>query len=127
MLRSLSGSVGGVLLFGLAVGPAFAAGPGEVGYRQGALGVSAIMASDFKTAETQLNQMNGVTPGDPLRLINLGNVYAATGRMYDAEGMYRAALDRDAVEVTTVDGRQTDTHAVARLALVRMHAVMASR
>lgn len=118
--------IGGLVLATLAA-PAMAQSASEIGYNQNALGVAALMASDYRTAETQLGAMDGVTAGDPLRLINLGNVYAATGRIFDAEKAYVAVLNTEAVDVMTADGRETDTHAVARTALSRIHAVTAAR
>lgn len=131
MGHGLTGCIGAVLLVAASASasasPALAGGQGEIGYQQGALGVSAILAADYRTAETQLNSLNGVTPRDPLRLINLGNVYAGTGRPADAEKAYLAVFRTDPVEVTTADGRITTTYAVARTALGRLRAAMASR
>ncbi|WP_070151194.1 hypothetical protein [Sphingobium phenoxybenzoativorans] len=127
MVRAVSASLGILLVAGVFATPALAGGPSEVGYRQGALGVSAISAADYRTAEAQLNRMDGVAAGDPLRLINLGNVYAGTGRMFDAEKAYVAALNAESVDVLTADGAETNTHAVARKALGRVRAVVAAR
>ncbi len=127
MVRGLSASLGLLLLAGVSASPALAGGPSEVGYRQGALGVSAISTADYRTAETQLNRMDGVTASDPLRLINLGNVYAGTGRLFDAEKAYVAALSSESVDVLTADGTETNTHAVARKALARVRSMTAAR
>lgn len=127
MAFGFTGRIGVLLLIGAATAPAFAAGPEEIGYKRGSLGVSAILAADFPRAEAQLNSMDGVTAGDPLRLINLGNVYAGTGRIYDAQRAYAAALRAPDVEVTTADGGVTTTHDVARVALNRIKFVAASR
>jgi hypothetical protein len=127
MVRGLTASLGILLFAGISAAPALAGGPSEIGYRQGALGVSAIASADYHTAEAQLNRMDGVTAGDPLRLINLGNVYAGTGRMFDAEKAYVAALNAESIDVVTADGAETNTHAVARKALGRVRAVTAAR
>lgn len=127
MVRGLSASLGLLLLAGVSASPAMAGGPSEVGYRQGALGVSAISTADYRTAEAQLNRMDGVTASDPLRLINLGNVYAGTGRLFDAERAYAAALNTESVDVLTADGTETNTHAVARKALARVRSATAAR
>ncbi|PZU59358.1 MAG: hypothetical protein DI547_07120 [Sphingobium sp.] len=117
-----------VLIAGIFAGPALAAPVEELGYNRGSLGVSAILSADFGTAEAQLNNHgNGVKASDPLRLINLGNVYAGTGRLFDAQNLYMSVLRQPAVEVTTADGAITDTHEVAQMALRRVQVVAAAR
>src|SRR5687767_14419264 len=55
----------------------------EQGYQRGALGVAAIDRGDWTAAETQLAEQRGLRSNDPARLINLGKVYAETGRVED--------------------------------------------
>ncbi|CAN5360034.1 hypothetical protein BH10PSE12_BH10PSE12_19900 [soil metagenome] len=127
MTYGFTGRLAAVVLLGMAVSPALASERGELGYKQGALGVSAILASDFQTAEQQLNRLDGVAARDPLRLINLGNVYAATGRPFDAQKAYVAAYNAPSVEIVTADGRDTTTREVARIAMGRLRMSTAAR
>ena len=88
----------------------------ELGYKAGALGVAAIAQGDYRTAETQLDRMDGVAAGDPARLINLGQVYARTGRYKDAERAYRAAMAAPAFDVVLTNGSVVSTREAARRA-----------
>jgi len=110
-------------LIGLAA-PAFAAGQqvprAETGFEVGALGLSAIDRGDWATAEQQLMEMRRVSASDPARLINLGRVYAETGRRDLAVAAFRKALEAPhPYEVTLGDGTVATTDQVARAALAR--------
>lgn len=92
----------------------------EQGYEPGALGVSAIGRSDWKVAETNLQDLRGVKAGDPARLINLGTVYMETGRTGEALAAWQRALSaKHHYMVETVDGRTVSTDQLAREALAR--------
>ena len=92
----------------------------EQGYQRGALGVAAIERGDQATAEAQLNELRGVKADDPARLINLGKVYADTGRVDDAVRVWRLALASSRqFEVVTANGRVVRTDQLAREALAR--------
>lgn len=92
----------------------------EQGYQRGALGVAALDRGDWGAAEAQLSELRGVRPDDPARLINLGKVYAETGRVEDAVTVWRLALASDRqFEVVTAEGRVVSTDALAREALAR--------
>lgn len=99
--------------------PAFA-GPkeAEIGYKEGALGYAALTTGDYQRAEAQLKRLDGVEKDDPARLINLGQVYAKTGRHEDARRAYIAAMKSDkAFDVVLADGRVMSSKEAARLAL----------
>lgn len=92
----------------------------EQGYERGALGVAAIDRGDWKAAEAQLRAMRGVAADDPARLINLGKVYAETGRTGAALSAWRLALASDKhFVVETTDGRKVSTDELARQAIAR--------
>ncbi|HEX8225116.1 MAG TPA: hypothetical protein VF605_14960 [Allosphingosinicella sp.] len=90
----------------------------EQGYQRGALGVAAIDRGDWTAAETQLSELRGIRSDDPARLINLGAVYAETGRVEDAVTVWRLALEsKRQFEVVTAEGRVVTTDQLAREAL----------
>lgn len=90
----------------------------EQGYERGALGVAAIEREDWAAAESQLTELRGISSDDPARLINLGKVYAETGRPGDAVTMWQLALASNRhFEVVTAQGRVVSTDQLAREAL----------
>ena len=92
----------------------------EQGSQRGALGVAAIDRGDWTAAETQLSELRGIGSDDPARLINLGKVYAETGRVEDAVRVWRLALASNRqFEVVTAQGRIVSTDQLAREALAR--------
>jgi hypothetical protein len=92
----------------------------EQGYQRGALGVAALGRGDWAAAETRLGELRGIRSDDPARLINLGKVYAETGRVGDAVTVWRLALASDRhFEVVTARGRIVSTERLAREALAR--------
>lgn len=92
----------------------------EQGYQRGALGVAALDRGDWAAAEAQLTELRGLRSEDPARLINLGKVYAETGRVADAVTVWRLALDsKRQFEVVTAEGRIVSTDQLAREALAR--------
>ena len=102
----------------------------EQGYQRGALGVAAIDRGDWAAAEAQLSELRGIGSDDPARLINLGKVYAETGRVGDAVTVWQLALaSKRQFEVVTAEGRVVTTDQLAReaLALYRPAVVTAAR
>lgn len=92
----------------------------EQGYQRGALGVAAIDRGDWAAAEAQLSEARGIRSDDPARLINLGKVYAETGRVNDAIMVWQLALASSRhFEVVTAEGRVVSTDQLAREALAR--------
>jgi Tfp pilus assembly protein PilF len=102
--------------------PALAEERGEIGYELGALGYDALIAGDYSTAETQLRARKGVAKNDPARLINLGQVLAQTGRVAEAERMFRRASEADEVELILADGSRVSSWEAADKALRSLRA-----
>jgi hypothetical protein len=81
------------------------------------LAVSAIQQGDLARAEALLADRR-LDAGDPVRLINLGDVYWLSGRQSAAVAAWRRALaSRDQYDVETVGGRLLSTYDIAREAL----------
>ncbi|MDF2603388.1 tetratricopeptide repeat protein [Sphingomonas sp.] len=80
-------------------------------------GFKAIEARDYAAAEKVLLNERRIFPSRPELMINLGTVYARTGRLAEADGLYRAALDAEAVEMALPDGAIATSHDVARRGL----------
>lgn len=92
----------------------------EVGYSEGALGLAAIDRGDWTTAERQLLEAKRARADDPARLINLGRVYAATGRLPLAIAAWREAIASPRQhDVVLGDGTVASTDTIARAALAR--------
>jgi Flp pilus assembly protein TadD len=92
----------------------------EQGYQRGALAVAAIDRGDWTTAEAQLGEPRGLRSDDPARLINLGKIYAETGRVDEAVTVWQLALaSKRHFEVVTAEGRVVSTDRLAREALAR--------
>lgn len=90
----------------------------EAGYPTGSLAVAAIERADWATAERLLTDNRSVDRENPARLINLGRVYAATGRTNEAINLWHRALAAPVhVEVQTADGRVARTDQIAREAI----------
>lgn len=100
----------------------------EIGYPKGALGLAAIQDGDLAKAEAQLNSMKGVKASNPARLINLGQVYARTGRHQEAARAYEAAMKSPkSFDVVLADGRIMSSREAARLALIDLRGGYAVR
>jgi hypothetical protein len=81
------------------------------------LAVTAIQQGDLARAEALLTDRR-LDAGDPVRLINLGDVYWLSGRQGDAISAWQRALaSRDHYDVQTVGGRLLSTYDIAREAL----------
>jgi len=104
-----------------------AAQSAELNYPKGSLGYDALVRADYATAEAQLHADRGVAPSDPARLINLGQVYALTGRVLEARRMFRQALNVEDVELVLADDRVMGSRDAARAALRAMKPTLASR
>ncbi len=96
------------LVAGIAAAPALAAD--RTGYQ-------AIAAGDYATAEKTLINELRIFPNRPELMINLGTVYARTGRVSEAASLYRAALAVDPVAMDMPDGAVTSSHTVAKRGL----------
>jgi hypothetical protein len=81
------------------------------------LAVAAIQQGDLARAEAILTDSR-LDADDPLRLINLGDVYWLSGRQPEAVAAWQRALaSRDQYDVETVGGRVLPTYEIAREAL----------
>jgi len=81
------------------------------------LAVSAIQQGDLARAEAILTS-GRLDAGDPLRLINLGDVYWLSGRQSEAVAAWRRALaSRNQYDVETTGGRFLPTYVIAQEAL----------
>ena len=81
------------------------------------LAVHAIQQGDLARAEALLTDRR-LDAGDPMRLINLGDVYWLAGRQGDAIKAWQSALaSRDQYDVETAGGRMLSTYDIAREAL----------
>lgn len=88
----------------------------ETDYARGSLAVAAIDRGDWTHAEAQLTHAGA--KADPAALINLGQVYMATGRADEAMAVWRMALaSRRHHDVATLGGRYVSTAELAREAL----------
>ena len=97
--------------------PAMAAQAPVTIYAPDPLGVSAIQQGDLARAEALLNNPR-LDADDPVRLINLGDVYWLSGRQSEAVSAWRRALaSRDQYDVQTAGGRLLSTYDIAREAL----------
>ncbi len=92
----------------------------EAGYPTGSLAVAAMERGDWTTAERLLTENRAIDRDHPARLINLGRVYAETGRTGEAILVWERALSSPIhVEVETADGRVARTDQIAGEALSR--------
>lgn len=90
----------------------------EAGYPTGSLGLAAIERADWAAAERLLTEGTPLQADNPARLINLGRVYAETGRTEQALAVWRRALASSKhVEVDLLDGSTARTDEVAREAI----------
>ena len=90
----------------------------EAGYPTGSLAVAAIERGDWAAAERLLTAERPIDRDHPARLINLGRVYAATGRTSEAITLWNRALAAPVhSEVETADGRMARTDEIARRAI----------
>lgn len=81
------------------------------------LAVSAIQEGDLARAEAILTSSR-LAANDPVRLINLGDVYWLSGRQSDAIAAWQRALaSREHYDVQTVGGRVLSTYDIASEAL----------
>ena len=89
----------------------------ESGYPTGSLALAAIERGDWATAERLLTNDRRIAADDPARLVNLGQVYMATGRPELAMAAWQRAAAAPPVEVETLGGRMARTDDLAREAL----------
>lgn len=100
----------------------------EAGYPRGSLAVAAIDRGDYARAEMLLEKRTPLSEAHPARLMNLGTVYARTGRMELARQTWQRVVssDREAM-VSTAEGRLVSTRQLAREALASASVETAAR
>ena len=115
-----------VLLAAIALGLSAAAPAhaqdAEINYPEGSLGFAALMQADYEAAEAQLLKAEGVGRNDAARLINLGQVYAATGRHAEAEVLLKRAAKAKKEYLVLADGSVVDSRDAAKTALAQLEA-----
>lgn len=89
-------------------------------------GFNAIQRDDLAGAEARLTAQRAQEPNEPSVLINLAHVYAKTGRLDQAEALYRQVMATDDVLMLTATNRQVGSHQLAQRGLDRARQ-MASR
>ena len=89
-------------------------------------GYTAIMGADYATAERDIRGAD-VSKYDPARLINLGVVFAKTGRREAAERSFKRVLMQDEVQMILVNGETASSHEVATRALASLQNGVLSR
>lgn len=97
--------------------PATAADGPEIGYAGGALAVDDITQGRLIAAERVLQAQSAEDARDPARLINLGLVYARTGRSMEAQAAFLAARAAPEKKLILADGRELSSRKVADEAL----------
>lgn len=99
----------------------------EQGYARGSLAVAAIDRGDYERAEAMLER-SPLPEAHPARLMNLGTVYARTGRADLARQTWQRVLrsERDAM-VETAGGRYASARDLARQALAGVEVQTAGR
>ena len=111
-----------------AAGMASAGTPSEVGYASGSLAVGDLMTGKLDRAERILAAQSAEDARDPARLINLGIVYARSGRTEQARASFAAARDTTDETLVLSDGREASSRVVAQQQLAMLgQATMAAR
>jgi Flp pilus assembly protein TadD len=119
--------VAATLVLALPTG-AFAAAPTEVGYTQGSLAVSDLASGRLERAEHVLAAQSLEDARDPARLINIGIVYARSGRLTEARSAFLAAQRVPEESLVLSDGRETSSRVAAGEQLTLLdHSSVASR
>lgn len=99
---------------GLSIATASWAAPSEVGYVKGSLAVDDLQDGRLDRAEKILAAESAADAADPARLINLGIVYARSGRMDAARTTFIAAGRAPEESLFLSDGSEVSSRTVAR-------------
>ena len=91
----------------------------ELGYPADSLGMNAILSGDYATAERQI-RASSVSKYDPARALNLGLVFAKTGRTDKAARQFQRVLSEEDIELVLADGRLLSSHDAARQSLASL-------
>ena len=74
------------------------------------------MSGDYASAEQQIRESN-VSKYDPARALNLGFIYAKTGRADKAAKQFRRVLMADDQDLILANGELVSSHEAARRAI----------
>ena len=86
-------------------------------------GFDAIQRADLTAAEARLIAERIAQPNEPSVLINLAHIYTKTGRVAQAETLYRQVLATADVMMLTGNRGQIGSHALAQRGLERARQV----
>lgn len=86
-------------------------------------GFDAIQRADLTAAEARLNAALLEQPNEPSVLINLAHIYWKTGRIEQAEALYRRVLASDNVLMLTGTRQNVGSHQLAQKGLDRARQV----
>ncbi len=89
-------------------------------------GFNAIQRDDLAGAEARLIAQRAAEPNEPSVLINLAHIYSKTGRLEQAEAMYREVMAGENVLMLTGSRSQAWSHQLAQRGIDRARQ-MASR
>jgi hypothetical protein len=88
-------------------------------YNDPAPGSASILGSDYATAEREIRTAD-VSPYDPARSINLGIIFAKTGRADKAAREFRQVLSEEDVPIVVASSKTYSSHEVASRALAEL-------
>jgi thioredoxin-like negative regulator of GroEL len=108
----------------LAAAPLLAVLPAQA--QDSAVASTQIAQGDFAQAESKLLAELRIHPGRPELLLNLAAVYAKTGRVDAARGLYTKVLSTDDVLMDLSVDRTAGSHALAQSGLRRLDTVQFS-
>lgn len=83
-------------------------------------GHRAIAAKDYDGAERRLVAQRRARPDQPELMLNLGAVYAKTGRAAQARDLYAEVLRRPSAAMDLPSGRVASSHELATAALASL-------
>lgn len=98
-------------------GPVSARQSDETSYTPGALGATDISAGNLAGAERVLKSDEQAIVRDPARLLNLGYVYARTGRVAEARTLFGTVMRLPSEDLMLLDGRAITSRKAAKEAL----------
>lgn len=119
-MRKVAGAVAGALVTALLAMPAAAQERTRVAH-------AAIMSGDLAKAERTIVADQRIYGSRPEVLLNLAAVYAQSGRVAEANALYRQVLAQDAVLMDMSRERSATSHAIAQTGLARLTPQYAQR
>ena len=107
--------------------PASAQTQQEIGYPAGSLGYAAIMQGDMQAARKAI-AASKVSANDPALMLNAAYVAMQSGRFGEAERLlHKVAAAPESVELVLASGKEVDSRAAARMALMQLNQRLAVR